>query len=92
MNPTGEMQPLGAFEPSDAKRLLPLLEANGIPFEVQADDSALTLPGREVELATGLFPTGSQLRILVPAADLQKGLELVQALYPMESPPEEQIA
>ena len=92
MNHTGEMQPLGAFEPSDAKRLLPILETNGIPFEVEADDSALTLPGREVELATGLFPTGSRLRILVPASDLQQGLELVQGLYPVESPPEEQIA
>ncbi len=42
MEPPEEMlQQVGAFEPSDAKRVIALLEARSIPFEVEADDSAL---------------------------------------------------
>lgn len=90
MDDTEEMQSLGAFEPSDAKRMLPRLEAEGIPFEVEADDSALTRPGREVDMATGLYPAGSQLKIFVPASGLEKSLEVVRGLFPAESAPADQ--
>jgi hypothetical protein len=82
-----EMQPLGTFEPSEAKRMLPLLEAHSIAFEIDADDSAMTVPGREVEMFMGMYPRGSQVEIRVPASSLQAGLELVQSLYPAENPP-----
>jgi hypothetical protein len=86
-----EMQSLGSFEPSDAKRVLPLLEAHSIAFEVNADDSEMTRPGREVEMFMGMYPPGSQVVIRVPASSLQTGLELIQTLYPGENPPAEQI-
>ena len=43
MDDTSEMlHQLGAFEPHEAKKVLPLLEATGIRFEVEADHTALT--------------------------------------------------
>lgn len=84
MEPQEEMlQQLGAFEPSDAKRLLPLLEAEHIPFEVEADDSALSAPGRWIYLCTGIYPEGSKVVVFVSESDLTRATEILDTLFPV---------
>lgn len=78
---------LGLFEPSDAKQLLRVLEENDVPFEVEANHAALKQPGREVSMYLGMYPTGSQMEIFVPAAHLDYGLKLMRWLYPPEKAP-----
>jgi hypothetical protein len=78
---------LGAFEPSDAKRLLRLLEEHQVPFEVEADHSALMQPGRAVGLYLGMNPTGSRLNIYIPKDHLPYARKLLRWLYPPEKAP-----
>lgn len=87
MTETDEMLRLGAFEPPDAKRLLSMLEALGIAFQVEADDSAMFLPGREFEMFWGMYPRGSQVVIRVRESDLSAGRELIRSMYPVECEP-----
>lgn len=74
---------LGAFEPMEAKRILPLLESNGIAFEVEADDSALHEPNRHVQLLYGNLPIGSRLAVFVHESDLPTAREIVTKLFPV---------
>jgi len=71
---------LGAFEPTEAKRLLPQLEAAGIPFEIEADNSALLQPGRSAALALGMYPAGSKIVIFVPEATADRAQQLAASV------------
>jgi hypothetical protein len=84
MNESGDaMHRLGAFEPAEAKRLLPALEAAGIPFEIEADHSALAQPGRWMQLYFGMYPDGSKLAVFVPESRLEHALAEAQRLFPL---------
>jgi hypothetical protein len=83
MNESSEMlHQLGAFEPIEAKRVLPILEAHEIPFEVERDDSALTRPNRALELYFGMYPEGSKLAVFVRESDLPRALKALEHLFP----------
>lgn len=74
---------IGAFEPADAKRLLAALEAAGIPFEIEADHTALNQPGRWVPLALGLPTQGSQVAIYVPTEHVDRALSVIERIFPV---------
>lgn len=74
---------LGAFEPHEAKKVLPLLEAHKIPFEVEADHSALGQTNRAVQLYFGMYPEGSKLAVFVREADLPEALKVLEELFPV---------
>lgn len=74
---------IGAFEPSDAKQVISALEAAAITFEVEADHSALAMPGRWVSLALGMPTEGSKLAIFVPEAKVDQALAEVKRLFPV---------
>jgi predicted protein tyrosine phosphatase len=74
---------VGSFEPLDAKRVLSLLEANSIPFEIEMDNSALERPGRWMELSLGMFPEGSRLIVFVPESKVAAANALVLSLFPV---------
>ncbi len=82
MNDLDEMVQLGAFEPMEAKRILPLLQAHTIPFEIEADHSALKDSTRAVQLYFGIYPEGSKLIIFVPESKLEAVRELLKEIFP----------
>ena len=77
------MHEVGAFDPLDAKKILAALEAAGIRFEVESDHSELTRPGRTFQLAVGMSPAGSKLRIFVPEPSLAKVQAIVADIFPL---------
>jgi hypothetical protein len=77
------MHQLGAFEPREAKKLLPLLEAKGIRFEVEMDHSALARPNRALQLYFGMYPEGSKLVIFVPESEVGKAMATIKELFPI---------
>ncbi|HEY0966472.1 MAG TPA: hypothetical protein VGD88_03695 [Opitutaceae bacterium] len=85
MNPESDelLHPIGAFDPSDTKRVIAALEAAAIPFEVEADHSALAKPGRWVSLALGMPTEGSKLAIFVPESKVDAALAEVKRLFPV---------
>lgn len=78
---------LGDFDPPDARRLLRLLEEHEVPFEIEADHSALMQPGRAVSLYLGMGPTGSRMNVHVPVEHLPHSRKLLRYLFPPEVPP-----
>ena len=82
MSEESEMQQIGAFEPSDAKRAIALLEARQIPFEVEVDDSALANPNRWIQLCMGVYPEGSKVVLLVPGSRVPDATEALTNLFP----------
>jgi hypothetical protein len=74
---------LGAFEPHEAKKVLPLLEAHQIQFEVEADHSALTQPGRAAQFYFGMYPEGSKLAVFVREEDIAKAQKALEPLFPV---------
>jgi hypothetical protein len=84
MNEPSEMlHQLGAFEPLEAKKVLPLLESHQIPFEVESDHSALGAPNRALQLYFGMYPEGSKLAVFVRESDLPKALQLLETIFPV---------
>ena len=81
-SPDDIMQQIGAFEPSDAKRVIASLETNKIPFEVEADDSALFAPNRWLQLQFGMYPDGSKVVIFVPESRVPNATEILNTLFP----------
>jgi hypothetical protein len=82
MEPPEEMMhQIGAFEPFEAKRVLALLEAHEIPFEVEADHSALANPTRPLQFYFGMYPEGSKLAVFVPESKEQRALEALKAMF-----------
>ena len=74
---------LGAFEPFEAKRVIAVLESAGVPFEIEADHSALAKPGRWMELYFGMYPEGSKLAIFVPESKIEEAEESMRRLFPI---------
>ena len=84
MDDSSEMlHQLGAFEPHEAKKILPLLEAMGVRFEVEVDHSALAQPNRAVLLYFGMYPEGSKLAVFVPEAEVEKAMAAIRDLFPV---------
>lgn len=73
---------LGAFEPSDAKKLLAAFEAQGVSFEVESDHSALTKPGRWLEQYFAMYPEGSKVVVFVPESSLRRAEAILGQLFP----------
>jgi len=73
---------LGTFEPHEASKILPKLEAGGIRFELERDDTALAEPTRSLQLYLGMYPEGSKLAVFVPESQLEKAQATVQSLFP----------
>ncbi len=74
---------VGIFDPSDAKQVLAVFEAEGIPFEIEADHSALEDPNRPLQLYLWMFPAGSKFAIFVPESSLSQAEAIVKKLYPV---------
>jgi hypothetical protein len=74
---------LGTFEPHEATKLLPRLEAEGIRFELERDDSALAEPTRTLQLYLGMYPEGSKLAVFVPESLLEKAQAALTDLFPV---------
>jgi hypothetical protein len=84
MEDAGEMMhQVGAFEPHEAKRVLALFEARKIPFEVEADNSALADPTRPLQFYFGMYPEGSKLAVFVPESSLQEATKALSELFPV---------
>ena len=82
-DPSELLHQLGSFEPLEAKKVLPLLESQQIPFEVEGDHSALFQPNRTLQLYFGMYPEGSKLAVFVRESDLPKARGLLATLFPV---------
>jgi len=74
---------VGDFEPSEAKRVLAVFEAESIPFEVESDHSALAKPGRWLQQYFGMYPEGSKLVVFVPESSLAKAEAILRQMFPI---------
>ena len=72
-----------AFEPREVRRVVALLEAQEIPFDLQADNSALSNPVRAVQLSMGIYPEGPKIVVFVPEADYAAALEAISVMFPV---------
>jgi hypothetical protein len=73
---------IGAFEPTEARRLFPELESRGIEFDVESDHSALARPTRWLQQCFGMFPEGSKLLVFVPESVVTEAEALVLEMFP----------
>ena len=71
---------LGAFDPAEATRLADLLEKNGIDFEIETDQSALSGSNDFSGLQFGVNPEGAKILLFVPAPDLARAQALLLRL------------
>lgn len=78
-----KFEAIGAFEPREVKRVVALLEAQGIPFDLQADDSALSNPFRAVQLSMGTYPEGSKIVVFVPESNYAAAVETLKVMFPV---------
>ncbi len=74
---------VGAFEALDAKRVLEAFEAEGVPCEVDRDDSSMLNIDRTAMLNFGMYPEGSKLLVFVPESSLSKAEAVVRRLFPV---------
>jgi hypothetical protein len=70
------MHQIGSFEPFKAKRMLALLKARRIPFEMEADH-----PARPLQL--GMYPEGSGLAVFVPESMQDGAMAALGELSPV---------
>ena len=73
---------LGAFSPEEASQLVPLLEAQHIPLEIETDESALSGSNDFPGLLFGVNPEGAKILIFVPEPALAKAQEILGKLFP----------
>ena len=73
---------LGAFSPEEASQLVPLLEAEKIPFEVETDESALSGSNDFPGLLFGVNPESSKILLFVPEPDLVRAQAVVGRVFP----------
>ena len=73
---------LGAFSPEEASQLVPLFEAEKIPFEVETDESALSGSNDFPGLLFGVNPEGSKILLFVPEPDLVRAQAVVGRVFP----------
>lgn len=71
---------LGAFDPAEATRLVDLLEKNGIAFEIETDQSALSGSNDFSGLQFGVNPEGAKILLFVPEPALARAQELLRSL------------
>jgi hypothetical protein len=74
---------LGAFEPHEATKVLPRLEAMGIRFELEVDNTEMLKPTHAAQLYLGIYPEGSKLVVFVLESQLEKALAAVKDLFPV---------
>jgi hypothetical protein len=77
------MHQLGAFEPHEAKKVLPRLEAEGIRFELEVDNTEMMKPTHAAQLYLGIYPEGSKLLVFVPESQLEKAQAALKDLFPV---------
>ncbi|MDR2983054.1 MAG: hypothetical protein LBV12_12520 [Puniceicoccales bacterium] len=73
---------LCSLEPMLAKRVIEKLENEKIPFEVEADHSALNDPVRALKLYFFMSPEGSKAVIFVPESYLDQATALLKTVIP----------
>lgn len=73
---------LGAFDPEQATRLLPLLERSGIPFEVETDDVQLDRPPSFPVLQLGMTTDSAKLLVFVTAGNLARAADVARKAFP----------
>jgi hypothetical protein len=78
------MQQLGTFEPPEALKVLPLLEAAGIPFEIETEPKLLTRTSGALQAYLGIDPDASKLAVFVPASRLAQAMAIARAWLPLE--------
>jgi len=78
-----KLHQLGAFEPHEAKKVLPRLETEGIHFELEVDNTELMKPTHAAQLNFGIYPEGSKLVVFVPESELENALAAVKDLFPV---------
>lgn len=71
---------LGAFDPAEASRLVDLLEKNGIVFELETDQTALSGSNDFSGLQFGVNPEGAKILLFVPEPDLARAQALLHRL------------
>lgn len=71
---------LGAFDPAEATRLVELLEKQGVAYEIETDQSALTGSNDFSGLQFGVNPEGAKILLFVPEPDLARAQELLRTL------------
>jgi len=69
---------LGAFDPSEASRLLPLLEQSHVPFELETDQTALTGRNEFSALQFGVNPEGAKILVFVPEPSFAEAQEILR--------------
>lgn len=83
MAPEEMLHQIGDFEPWEARQVLAALETEAIPFEVEADHSALRRPGRWIEQYFGMYPEGSKLVVFVPESAVPAATAIVRRFFPV---------
>jgi hypothetical protein len=73
---------LGAYDPEEATRLLPLLEKQGVTFEIETDQSAFSGSNDFTGLQFGVNPESAKILIFVPEAELAKAQEIARRHLP----------
>jgi len=82
MDPPDElMHQIGAFEPFEAKKVLALLEAHGIPFEVEAESLCSGRSNAPLQFYFGVYPEGSKLAGVCPESKQDQVLEALKDLF-----------
>ena len=73
---------LGSYDPAEATRLAELLEKNGVPFEIETDQTALSGANDFTGLQFGVNPEGAKILFFVPEAALAPARDLVRQHFP----------
>ena len=82
MAPDEMFYQVGAFSPSEARKVLKAFEAQSIPFELESDHTALAKSGRWLQQQFGLHPEGSKLVVTVPESYFQKANTILRQMPP----------
>jgi hypothetical protein len=78
------MEQLGTFELPEAMKVLPLLEAAGILFEIEPEPELLTQTSGALQACLGIDHDASKLAVFVPASQLAQAMTAAKAWLPRE--------
>jgi hypothetical protein len=84
-DPSELMQQLGTFEPPEAMKVLPLLEAAGIHFEIEIEPGLLARTSGALQAYLGIDPDASKLAVFIPASQLASAKTAAKAWLPPEA-------
>ena len=86
----GEMHLIGDLSPQEVKRFLENLKAEGIPWELEADDSAIRTLSPQQARHGGTFGTGVRIRVFVPRDHRLHACQVYDELFrlPLNQHPE----